>query len=265
MIQTRHAHLLGVLTASMLAYGATSCGGTRGTTAGSDAGDATGSGSTDPGPSTGTSSTLGGSSGAPPGFCETRQQAPDGTLVGETDVQAICEDGELVALHRPGPVTCTTDPASLEACTQPGGDCETDADCDGLTEGGGTCASSDGTGGGCSCILPCNTDSDCPADRACVCRSAVMRSSGEPGTMIHVGSCYPASCRADADCGPGGQCGLVNPEATCVRVSDVRLSCRGLDGCQTDSNCDPPGGDSVCFPSQDGTDSWACGPSGICG
>src|SRR5690349_19327770 len=185
----------------------------------------------------------------PPEPCETRQQEPDGSLAGPTDIQATCDptNSYAVALHRPSTQTCTTDPAPLEACADPGGECMIDADCASLGPGG-RCSSFDGVGGLCRCVLPCVTDEDCAEDRACLCRAAVFVDDDADNVVSHT-ECVPAECRRDADCGPEGECSMPSPNACGTRPM---LRCRGdADACQSDLDCT----EGQCIPANDG---WKC-------
>lgn len=186
----------------------------------------------------------------PPMDCEIRQHAPDGSVGGFSDLVAECEDGFPVAIHRPSDRECQPS-ASAPACSQPGGECEADADCDALV-GGGLCASLDGTGGGCRCLKDCATDDDCPADRACLCRSAVIL-DGSPSPIVGYTACWPADCREDSECGSDGRCALPNPLTVCS--FDHRLACRGPgSGCLSDATCAPAAG---CGHAPSGI-GWSC-------
>ncbi|NJK32505.1 MAG: hypothetical protein HC927_08890 [Deltaproteobacteria bacterium] len=191
----------------------------------------------------------------PPEHCETRQQEPNGVLTAPADVQPVCDadpPGWLIALHRPESVTCTTEPAATVPCTDPGGECQFDGDCEDLVAGG-KCASFDGLGGLCSCVLPCSTDDDCPADRACLCRSALFFEGDYFPIVSHTG-CWPASCREDADCGPDGECAMATESC-----GPPALACRGPgDACQSDLDCSE-GAD--CTP---GGGSWSCVDNSSC-
>lgn len=142
----------------------------------------------------------------PPDDCETRQVGVLGSVFGPTDLEATCIDGALVGIHRPGGTTCTTTPAPIMACEAPGGECQFDADCDALL-GGGRCAAFDGLGNDCHCVLPCTSDDDCPADRACLCRSGVA-SGGDIQMIVSHSACWPATCRSDDECGAEGECAM---------------------------------------------------------
>lgn len=224
----------------------------EGSPPGSDTSDA-GSGSTSTeGSELNTSSTPSesGDSSSPPMDCEIRLYRDDGTIGDLADLVAECEAGFPVAIHRP--VTRECEPGgSAPACSQPGGECAQDADCDALV-GGGLCASLDGLGGGCRCLKDCSSDADCPADRACLCRSAVIL-GGTPSPIVSHTACWPAGCREDSDCGSEGQCALPNPLTVCS--FDYRLACRAPgSGCQSDATC---AGEAGCGHAPSGT-GWTC-------
>ena len=190
--------------------------------------------------------------------CETRQQGPDGALAGPTDMQAQCQD-YVVALNRPGSVECTTDNLEYEPCTTPGtyDECASDTDCTSLL-GGGSCRSFDGLGSVCACLLPCATDDECPADRACLCRSAAIQEGGVVDTIVYANGCWPATCRSDAECGAGGTCSTTNPLRTCVYTPS--LACKPSTAtCQTDADCEDG---YLC--EYKGGETWVCAGGGDC-
>ena len=131
----------------------------------------------------------------------------------------------------------------------------TDGDCEQLGPAG-ACASFDGLGGACACVLPCVTDADCAADRACLCRAAVLL-DGEARSLISHTGCWPTSCRTDAECGQDATCALVNPEKTCVLVPQAACR-RASDPCRSDTDC---AAHEACELQ---SDAWGCGQS-VCG
>jgi hypothetical protein len=97
-----------------------------------------------------------------------------------------CPDNERT--HQRDPAQC--DAIDWPACTDPGGGCATDDDC----SPGRVCAQlSDEQAGDmplCGCLeRPCTIADDCPDDFTCFCGSGSR------------GSCEPANCETDADCG----------------------------------------------------------------
>jgi hypothetical protein len=196
--------------------------------------------------------------GDTPELCETLQQEPSGVLTDPTDLQARCDPdspGVLVALHRPESVACTTEPAPIDPCVDPGGECQFDNDCEAIAAGG-RCASFDGLGGLCSCVLPCTSDDDCPADRACLCRSAVYGDNGNTTPIVSHTGCWSASCRTAADCEADEECAMAT-----YSCGTPRLACRGpSDACQDDLDCVTG---SNCTPTLNGN-SWLCLDNSSC-
>ena len=211
-------------------------------------GSTTGDSDTNSGTNTSTDSGTG--SHEPPEDCETRQQRADGSLAGPSDVQAVCDsEGSVTALSRPEPVACTTENPAIEPCSDPGGECQTDADCVSLL-GGGQCGSFDGIGGACACVLPCESDGECPSDRACLCRTAVF-AQDRARSIVPVNGCWPATCRSNSDCGPDGQCALTNSLGICVLTPTA--ACRSsADPCQSDTDCEEG------WACEGGPGGWAC-------
>lgn len=105
--------------------------------------------------------------------------------------------------------------------------CHADADC---KEGPhGRCTSGMGQiGTYCGCTYACETDEDCGAGKACVCKG-----TGALGTAHSV--CAKAACKVDADC-PESSCGLSVYNNGCHE--QVSLACRTReDGCRNDADC----------------------------
>lgn len=262
---TGSGHRLGAILGCMLVVGCVSGKSEPPIVSGSDSSSSAGPATT--GTEVGDSDGSGSTDGAEPMWdpaehCETRQllaprfEGDEGELAGPTDVQAICnEDGRVIALHRPGPVACDTPPVELEPCLDPGGECMVDSDCNAIAPGG-TCASFDGLGGACACVIPCAEDADCPADRACLCRSGVQLGN-DVGLLVEANGCLPADCRTDGDCGEGAQCSMMNPLNTCVQLPQVRLTCRDSTGCASDDDC-ATDGLIVCSPGVSGGPGWEC-------
>ncbi|WP_437743391.1 ferritin-like domain-containing protein [Sorangium sp. So ce1504] len=105
--------------------------------------------------------------------------------------------------------------------------CRTDADC---KEGPrGTCVSSFGQiGAYCGCEYSCESDAECGASEACVCK-------GTGALREQHSVCAKALCSVDADC-PGSTCGLSAYFNGCWE--QVTLACRTKeDTCLRDADC----------------------------
>lgn len=82
----------------------------------------------------------------------------------------------------------------------------------------------------------CETDADCPSDRACYC--GPLGSDIDGATYpVDEGRCVPASCRASADCGAGNHC--LAFEIPSCEFTEVWLDCTtGEDECVSAADCD---------------------------
>jgi hypothetical protein len=101
----------------------------------------------------------------------------------------------------------------------------------------------------------CETDADCPSDRACYCGPLGTDIGYEP-YPVNEGRCVPAACRASTDCGAGNHC--VAFEVGWCEGDEVSFDCtNGEDECVSMSDCD-------CIPDLDPTNALTCGTSG-CG
>jgi len=136
-----------------------------------------------------------------------------------------------------------SDPASLDAGYF--GECRFDSDC--TANPYGHCEWSP-YAQGTYCEYGCVTNADCPSNQACVC--------GDP-----VGTCRPASCATDAECGAGLLCSdfVVDPGCggqafACQKAAD---ECAAASDCPEDQYCvrgnygtGLPDAPSYCSPSQ---------------
>jgi hypothetical protein len=104
--------------------------------------------------------------------------------------------------------------------------CQTDSDCAG-TEHGHCEFFASGTSA-LLCVAGCVTDDECAGNEVCLC--------GDP-----VGSCVPANCRLDSDCGGDLLCANYVRDPRCAPVAFACQS--GLDLCEVDGDC---GGDAFC-------------------
>jgi len=103
----------------------------------------------------------------------------------------LCPDGQL---HRHTAVECVH-PLVGEACKAPK---TCPAPCDDF--GDGVCNTK--YVDFCGCQYPCLTDSDCPADAACLCNGALPAEGGGTYDYVPSSECVPAACHTDADCAP---------------------------------------------------------------
>jgi hypothetical protein len=134
-------------------------------------------------------------------------------------------------VHRPAAETCVGEPPAGNPLPEPGGECETDADC------------TDGTNG--RCIWPygggnvcrydeCFEDSDCGGASICACRVPESFSFNR---------CFLGNCVVDADCGSAGWCSpsAVHVGPTCmtgISPGSVGYFCHTAeDECIDDSDC----------------------------
>jgi hypothetical protein len=138
------------------------------------------------------------------------------------------------------------------AATDPSVACTLDSQC---TKGSnGRCFPFEGQvgPGGCS-YDECSTDSDCPANTPCVCRS------GPTDNAANV--CAPGgNCAVDSDCGAGGYC---SPSVADCYAQNPYFCHTALDTCVNDADCPPVDGSvpnfasAVCaYDSQ--AQHWAC-------
>lgn len=129
--------------------------------------------------------------------------------------------------------------------------CRTDADC---KEGPrGKCVSSFGQiGAYCGCEYACESDAECGASEACVCK-------GTGALREQHSVCAKALCSVDADC-PGNTCGLSAYFNGCWE--QVTLACRTKeDTCRSDADCrsDENRGAACVVPEPEGeTVRWEC-------
>lgn len=189
--------------------------------------------------------------------CENLQLSGVEAVQGAGDIVAVCDDALsiIVALNRPQSIECTSAPAEITPCTDPGGECVSDGDCEALGPYG-QCGSFDGLGGLCACVLPCTTDADCSEGRACLCRSGVFLTGGFAPVISHT-SCWPAGCRVDADCGPEGQCAIDAQTGCGIPI----VACRdSSDACQSALDCSPQ---ETCARATR-LDAWQCADEGSC-
>lgn len=101
----------------------------------------------------------------------------------------------------------------------------------------------------------CETNADCPSDRACYCGPLGTDIDYEP-YPVNEGRCVLASCRASTDCGAGNHC-LAFEVGGC-ESDDVQFDCtNGEDECVSTSDRD-------CRPDVDPSNALACGAFG-CG
>jgi hypothetical protein len=135
--------------------------------------------------------------------------------------------------HRVLGQTCTAmrgrESVSAEMCstTNPTVTCRQDADC---TQGtNGRCL------GGLHCVTSCSydscfSDSDCPTDKACLCRG------NESSFVANV--CVPAECHTDLDCGSRGFCSLSLSGCFGAEICGDGYYCHtSHDSCIDDNDC----------------------------
>ncbi|HEY4102369.1 MAG TPA: hypothetical protein VGM44_00695 [Polyangiaceae bacterium] len=189
---------------------------------------------------------AGGTSGAGPGLNVGGAGLAPGLKVGGAAGAAVgigvCEPP--TTMDPSGLVHCAnglTHRAEANACSSPGADAGAGNEGGAANEGGASARSSaGGTAGAVSeggaagaagelggLYAPCARDQDCAASFLCVCGLG----------SLPEGSCVPASCRTDADCGDGSWCalGAVN------RRGDPGFSCsHSYDECESNSDCGAP-------------------------
>lgn len=163
----------------------------------------------------------------------------------------LCPDGTVNRIRQAICDTTVTGPAC--AGDEQVKHCLTDADC--AQKPHGACLHEDlgpsfaGSGTGCSCVYPCETDADCKWGQACICRG-LAAAIGEYSMCAET-----HGCTTNTDC-PTGQCALSVYADHCG--SQMDLACRSsADTCATDADC---GYDESC--SYGG--SWLCGGESIC-
>jgi hypothetical protein len=111
-------------------------------------------------------------------------------------------------VHRPTAGACEHPPRNGEAGgagmgpVNPSGSCDTDADC------GPNSYCIAGRADNSHCVYGCREDADCGSGELCACVPA-------RDDNTEIGTCVPADCSVDADCGPNSLC-----------VSGLGLICR---------------------------------------
>ena len=176
-----------------------------------------------------------------------------------------CPDG---AINRDKVVDCSPAVASPTCSGNEGAiSCASDADCTDAPNG--VCRHVDamaGQGGSgpdrCDCIYPCENDTDCGADEACVCDGVVDDGQGWakclPDTLTVTAPPSSVGCLTNADC-PSNECGLYAYDAGCEFA--VWLACRtNADTCRADGQC---GTGFECGPGDGGT-AWTCFEPSLC-
>ncbi|MRG92478.1 ferritin-like domain-containing protein [Polyangium spumosum] len=156
-------------------------------------------------------------------------------------------------VHRASRVTCDAT-IDLPACagTESRLSCKTDADC--TEKPHGKCTSGVGQiGTYCGCTYACETDDECGAGQACVCK-------GTGALRARHSVCAEASCSTDADCSENS-CGLSAYFNGCYEK--VTLACRTKeDTCRSDADCQklPRSGGACVARGQKGEKpTWQCG------
>lgn len=151
--------------------------------------------------------------------------------------------------HRPAAETCMGEPPMGNPIPEPGGECDTDADC---TEGtNGRCIWPYGGGNVCR-YDECFEDADCGGASVCACRL----SEG-----FGFNTCFQGNCVVDADCA-GGWCSpsAVHVGPTCmsgISPGSVGYFCRTADDeCVDDADCGDEG-IAACLFSVDALH-WVC-------
>ena len=99
----------------------------------------------------------------------------------------------------------------------------------------------------------CGQDSDCADGGVCLCDVSQIPLSGSSNV------CYPAGCRVDADCGPGGYCSPSPTLGCCGGPSGFHCH-TPQDSCLNDSDC--ADGGLFCLFVQT---AWHCGTPQMCG
>ncbi len=154
-------------------------------------------------------------------------------------------------VHRGSRVSCDAT-IDLSACegTENRLHCKTDADC--TAKPHGRCTHGVGQiGAFCGCTYSCETDDECGAGMACVCKG-----TGALGAPHSV--CAQAACNTDADC-PGTSCGLSVYNNGCSE--SVSLVCRTKeDTCKSDADCKSArrGGGACVARQGSGEGNWQC-------
>ncbi|MDI1436206.1 ferritin-like domain-containing protein [Polyangium sorediatum] len=155
-------------------------------------------------------------------------------------------------VHRASRVTCDAT-IDIPACagTEMRQSCKTDADC--TEHPHGKCTSGVGqVGTYCGCTYACETDDECGAGKACICK-------GTGALRARNSVCGEASCSTDADCG-GSTCGLSAYHNGCFE--QVTLACRTKeDTCKSDADCGSsprPGGSCVAIGAKGAKPTWQC-------
>ncbi|MDI1450383.1 ferritin-like domain-containing protein [Polyangium sp. 6x1] len=155
-------------------------------------------------------------------------------------------------VHRASRVTCDAT-IDIAACagTERHQSCKTDADC--TEHPHGKCTSGIGqVGTYCGCTYSCESDDDCGAGKACVCK-------GTGALRARNSVCAEASCNTDADCG-GSTCGLSAYHNGCYE--QVTLACRTKeDTCKSDADCGAAttrGSACVAIGAKGATPTWQC-------
>jgi hypothetical protein len=146
---------------------------------------------------------------------------------GEDTGFEMCADGTT---RRRAALQCPWRVMSADTGCPATGDCSTDEECtQNLTafDPKGYCADAHQLKGYCGCFSGCREDSDCAVGSICVCIE------GEPG------SCLPAKCKTNADCGAGLGCvasaqGVAGK--TCNQTSNASSPPMEFYVCQTTSD-----------------------------
>ena len=156
------------------------------------------------------------------------------------------------SVHRASRVTCDA-AIDAPACagTERSQSCKTDADC--TQKPHGKCTSGVGQiGTYCGCTYACETDDECGAGQACVCK-------GTGDLRARHSVCAEATCNTDADC-PGSSCGLSAYHNGCYEK--VSLACRTKeDTCKSNADCaksDLRGGSCVAQSRNGEKPVWQC-------
>jgi len=154
--------------------------------------------------------------------------------------------------HRAASASCPQERAAgmpVGGCLLPSS-CTGDGDC--TAGANGRCLlTPPGCGHECS-YDTCASDSDCPDNGVCACRSS--------STDTSANTCYAGNCRIDADCGPGGFCSpsLVDP-FPCENCWPGYFCHTPMDSCLDDADCDDPNGPAKrCVFDAKGSRLWAC-------